>query len=85
MDDLFDACEAASRYPFAVHVILAQAKKENLIAWTPEIHAYLKVPSSHASILLREWVLQRGEALAHERATAVFDLWGQHSPTEALL
>ncbi|KAI1059046.1 hypothetical protein LB507_004063 [Fusarium sp. FIESC RH6] len=85
MDDLFDACEAASRSPFAVHARIAQAKKENLIRWTPEIHAYPKVPSSHVGILLRKWVLQLGEVLTHERATAVFDLWGQHSPTEALL
>ncbi|KAJ4015436.1 hypothetical protein NW752_006900 [Fusarium irregulare] len=85
MDDLFDACEAASRSPFAAHARIAQAKKENFIRWTPEIHAYLKVPSSHAGILLRKWVFQLGEVSANERATAVFDLWGQHSPTEALL
>ncbi|KAH7179131.1 uncharacterized protein B0J16DRAFT_386955 [Fusarium flagelliforme] len=85
MDNLFDACEATSRSPFAAHARIAQEKKENLIRWTPEIHAYLKVPSSHAGILLRKWVLQLGEVFAHERATAAFDLWGQHSPTEALL
>ena len=85
MNKLLQACEDASKSPFATHVGTAYRKKKNLIVWTPEIQAYLKVPSSHITILLRDWVLQLGEVFAHERATTVFDLWGQYSPMEASL
>ncbi|RFN50474.1 hypothetical protein FIE12Z_5237 [Fusarium flagelliforme] len=85
MDELFRAREAASRSPMDAHTTAAKVMKNNLIRWSPEIHAHLKMPSSHAGVLLKDWVLELGPLLARERADAVFDVWGKHSPKEASL
>lgn len=56
------------------HTTAAKVIKKNLIRWTPEIHAYLKMPSSHTGVLLKEWMLKLGPLLARKRADAVFDI-----------
>ncbi|KAM0472076.1 hypothetical protein ACHAP7_008745 [Fusarium lateritium] len=62
---------------------VAEKRKQNLVAWTPEVHAILKQPSRSVGVMLQDWVMREGLDIAGERTDIARDIWGFVDPASA--
>ncbi|KIL95582.1 hypothetical protein FAVG1_00319 [Fusarium avenaceum] len=64
---------------------IAKETKENLVKWTPEVHAILQQPSLSVGVMLQDWVMRDGVDRIHRRRNIARDVWSLVDPTAAWL
>jgi hypothetical protein len=62
---------------------VAKETKENLVKWTPEVHAILQQPSLSVGVMLQDWVMRDGIDYVHQRRNVARDIWSLVDPTAA--